>query len=169
MENVQKSDGLANTLKAIGAILFAGFFVVLFLVKVLAYFGLSFSLSNNVLENALHVGSSDLAQFEAFKNQGGLANEPSWKGYYVQSVSTNYDDKAGKLAILNLDLIKDISGKKLASVDNLKGSLSSECGSQWVQSDIQRRANMHEARKNSMVCAIQDAGSTVYVSIIQRQ
>jgi hypothetical protein len=164
----QPAAGSMENLKAIGSILVAGFFVILFIVKALSYFGLSFSFSDNVLEKALHVGFSDQAQFEAFKNKGGIENEHSWKGYYVYSASTMYDDKTGKLAILNLDLFKDGPGKKIASVDNLKGSLSSECGSDWVQSDVQRRANMHEATKNNMVCSIHDTGTVVSVSIQER-
>jgi hypothetical protein len=131
------------------------------------FFGFSFSFGDNLLEKALHVGSSDRNQFEAFKNEGGLQNVDTWKGYYVQSVSTNYDE-SGKLAILNIELVKSWPSKKTASINNLKGSLSSECGSNWTQSDLQIRASMHEAQRNSVECAIQDKGQSVYVNVMQR-
>lgn len=141
--------------------------VVGVIVASLYYFGLP-SFSDNILEKAVHVGTSDQTQFDAFKNKGGLENESTWKDFKVRSVSTAYDDRTGKLGILNMALEKDWPRRKLASIDNLKSALSSECGSTWTQNDLQRTANMHVAEKDQVMCAIQDAKNGVLVSIAKK-
>ncbi len=105
--------------------------------------------SGNLLEQALQIAVSDMASMEAFKNKGGLEFESSWRGYKVRAVQVNYGE-SGKLGIAELVLEKKWPGKfQLASFENLKASLESDCGSAWTQNQLQRNADMHEATSAS--------------------
>lgn len=157
----------ANKIDAIQGLIYLGLsvFAVVMLFK---FLGFSISFSDNDLEKIVKIGNSDRAQFEAFKNQGGLDHESIWKGYKVRSLTTTYNDQTGKLGILEMGLAKSWSNNKLASVDNVKASLSSDCGSNWEQNDAQRVSSMHVATKGNTTCSIQDARDITLVMVMQR-
>ena len=114
---------------------------------------------SNILERATRVGVSDAASFQAFKEAGGLGNEYDWRGYATTSVEIIHNSE-GKLGMLSITLYKDMSGSKLASFNNLKKSLSDECGNDWGDNEEQSRAGIYMAKNNGISCIIRDTGGS---------
>ncbi|ABR91854.1 Hypothetical protein mma_3164 [Janthinobacterium sp. Marseille] len=131
------------------------------------FFNFSISFSDNALEQSLHVGKSTKDQFKDFMDEGGLPYESSWKGYHVEKADVRYHEN-DKLAIAEILLEKKPIRGKMASVANLKSSLSSECGSDWSASP-NANLTMYQATKNGIECAMQDNGDQAAVVLIKRQ
>lgn len=161
---VESKKGVSPAVKTFAFLIIAG---VVMYYPVSNFWGLSFSIGDNELEKAIHVGKSDREQFVAFMDKGGLSYESSWNGYGVQNLSLRYHDN-NKLAIAEITLWKEASRKKLASIENLKSSLSSECGSDWKAS-TQVNVTMYQAKKNGVECAMQYQGQYVEVVLVKRQ
>lgn len=130
-------------------------------------FNFSISFTDNELEQALYVGKSTKDQFKDFMDKGGLPYESTWKGYQAEKVDVNYHEN-DKLAIAEIWLEKDPVRGKMASVANLKSSLSSECGSDWSSSP-NANLTMYQAQKNGVECAMQDHGGQTEVLLIKRK
>lgn len=131
------------------------------------FFNFSISFSDNALEQALYVGKSTKEQFKDFMDEGGLPYESSWKGYRAEKVDVRYHEN-DKLAIAEIRLEKKPIRGKMASIANLKSSLSSECGSDW-STIPNANLTMYQAKKNGIECAMQDSGSQTEVVLIKRQ
>lgn len=153
-----------NSSKVVTNILMAIVVVAIMAYPVSQFFGISFSFSDNVLEKALRVGVSERASFEVFVEKGGLTYESSWLGYGVKEITPRYYPN-GKLGMIDIVLWKDALKKKMASIDNLKSSLKTECGSTW-----QVNTTYYEAEKGDVKCGLQYLrdGST-HVVIVKRQ
>jgi ABC-type maltose transport system permease subunit len=164
--NTDTQENKNSVSPAIKIIAFLIFAVAIMCYPVSNFFGFSFSIGNNALEKSLHPGVSDKEQFVAFMDKGGLPYESSWKGYGVQNINVRYHDN-NKLAIAEIRLWKEFSRKKLASIANLKSSLSSDCGSDWKAT--QSNFTMHQAKKNGIECALQDEGDYTEVVLVKRQ
>jgi|GEM_PF-7053612 len=131
------------------------------------FFNFSISFSDNALEQALYVGKSTKGQFKDFMDKGGLPYESSWKGYHVEKADVRYHEN-DKLAIAEIRLEKKPIRGKMASIANLKSSLSSECGSDWSASP-NANLTMYQANRNGVECAMQDNGDQAEVVLIKRQ
>jgi hypothetical protein len=88
----------------------------------------------NLLEKSLLLRVSTISDLQAAKDAGGLENKElsQWLGYRVLALNTSYD-ASGKLESVVLTLSKDWPGSKLASINNLKESLSELCGVDWLR------------------------------------
>lgn len=94
---------------------------------------LGYSFSSNALEKAIKVGVSKKQDFQDFQNDGGLNSADSWKRYKVISVNTLYENNDETLSYVSM-VIRAQSRMKNASINNLKKSLTKECGSNWEDS-----------------------------------
>ncbi|GGI21449.1 hypothetical protein [Oxalicibacterium faecigallinarum] len=130
------------------------------------FFNFSISFGDNTLEKALYVGKSTKDQFANFMDKGGLSYESSWKGYKAMKVNVHFHDNE-KLAIAQIQLDKKPIRGDMASIANLKRSLSSECGSEWVS--LSANQTMIQAKKNGVECALHDQGGQTEVILIKRE
>lgn len=92
-----------------------------------------YSFSSNALEKAIKVGVSKKQDFQDLQNDGGLNSADSWKRYKVISVNTLYENNDETLSYVSM-VIQAQSTMKNASINNLKKSLTKECGSNWEDS-----------------------------------
>lgn len=124
----------------------------------------------NALERAVLVGRSTKQQFAEFRNQGGLDNESSWRGFRVLTVETVYEPTSGTLGMLQLTLMKSAHRMRLASFNEISQSLVPECGSRWTQNDAQQIAGSHMAENGRTTCAVQESpDGQVAVHILTRR
>lgn len=115
------------------------------------------------LDRSTIVGQSTENQFQSFRNSGGLENNDNWRGYQASRVQVMHHEN-GVLAMLRVELTKSWPGRKLASIDNLRQSLSDQCGSSWTLANS--TTNLHVAEHNGRKCTIAELGSSrVEVSI----
>lgn len=81
------------------------------------------------LEKSLIIGKSTTEDFQKFRDNGGVSKDQFLYGFWVDSVSTNYDQK-GKLSGFSLRFMK-ASGERVASVNAIKSEFKKYCGSKW--------------------------------------
>ena len=161
MENIHQNDTQQEAsgfgiLKIIGGLIFS---------VVLIYSGVSRIFGDNILEKATHINLSKSAQWEDFKKKGGLDYKSSWHGYHVNRIRVYHDKKTGKLDVLEIILDKSTSNSKLASVDNLRNTLLSDCGSQWEKRAETRGISLWHSDDSRYNCRVIDLGSKVAITI----
>lgn len=108
-------------------------------------------------DQATQIGISTRVDIDEFKNSGGLENdsESTWRGYKVTSYNAVFDDQTDLLGMITIGLFgAELHTKKFANINNVKKSLSKECGKKWTQNEAQRMSNMHVATNDGMSCAI---------------
>ncbi len=84
------------------------------------------------MDRITKIGVSTNDDFQNFKDDGGLNVHGAWRGYSVQSISTEFTE--GKLSFFQVTLKKNYSDSNGVdpTINNLKESFSNECGSEWT-------------------------------------
>jgi hypothetical protein len=79
------------------------------------------------------LGVSTKDDFQRFKDDGGLNVHSAWRGYNVESISTEYS--GGTLSFLQAALSKNYKDSNGVdpSINNVRQSFAEECGDQWVE------------------------------------
>ena len=130
-----------------------------------AVFGpFNFHLGENRLEKALVIGKSTRSDFSKFRDEGGLDNSQQnlWKGYSVTNVRLSFDGSE-VLQGMTLTLMKVGSSGKVASISNLKSTLSSICPDGW-----QDLGDAQVSRASSSCSIIeQSASGSVEVTVVK--
>lgn len=131
------------------------------------YFDLPLPFGDNVLERALHPGSSTKDKFAAFTEKGGLASQSSWKGYGVKSVNTRYHEN-GKLEVAEIILRQRMVDRDPATLENLKVSLAPVCGVKW-QAGTEAGAGKLKTERKGVECTMQYQGDDTEVVLAKRK
>ena len=83
------------------------------------------------LEKVMRIGVSTQGDFAQFKSKGGLELDSRWKGFRVVHLDAVHGGKNGELTALIIKVHRNFPGYDLASLDNFKKALQSECGPKW--------------------------------------
>lgn len=109
----------------------------------------------NELEKALVVGKSRGEDFAQFNAKGGLDLENRWKGFRVAELNVQHGD-SGVLSTIFLKVYRKAAGYSLASIENLKTALQTECGTQWLVNSDQ--GGMKSTGMSGVKCLVNGYG-----------
>ena len=122
--------------------------------------------SQNILEKATVVGSSNRNDFEVFRREGGLELTYLWNQFKVEEVELSYSDN-DILNSVSLRLEKKgyegIYGSIDANYTNITAKLSAICGSEWKkQHELEQ---VYESENAEYYCKYEYPSSVSYVFV----
>ena len=93
--------------------------------------GCSSPKTDSWMDKITTIGESTKADFQKFKDDGGLNVHNAWRGYSVESISSEYTEE--KLSFLQVTLKKNHADSNGVdpTINNLKASFAAECGNDW--------------------------------------